>query len=110
MVEYEPALDSTFAALSHPLRRYMLNALREGPMRVTDLAEPFTISLAASSKHIGVLEHAGLISRSVSGRVHLLALEGRLLGEAERWIDPYRQFWEDRLDALETQLRRRSPG
>lgn len=110
MVEYEPALDATFAALSHPVRREMLSALRERPMRVTELAEPFTVSLAASSKHIGVLEHASLITRSVSGRVHLLALDGQPLGEAGRWIDLYREFWEDRLDALDAHLRRRSMG
>ena len=62
-----PTLDATFGALSHPVRRQMLNALREGPMRVTELAEPFTVSLAASSKHIGCLEHAGLVSRNVFG-------------------------------------------
>jgi DNA-binding transcriptional ArsR family regulator len=110
MVEYELALDATFAALSHPVRREMLEELRERPMRVTELAKPFTVSLAASSKHIGVLEHAGLISRSVSGRVHLLALQGQPLGEARQWIDLYRQFWEGRLDALEAHLRHRSLG
>lgn len=110
MVELEPSLDATFAALSHPTRRQMLNALREGPLRVTELAEPFRVSLAASSKHIGVLEHAGLITRSVSGRVHLLALDGQPLGQAGRWIDLYRQFWEDRLDALHAHLRRPSMG
>jgi len=108
MVEYELALDATFAALSHPLRREMLNALREGPMRVTELAEPFTVSLAASSKHIKVLEHAGLVSRRVAGRDHVLALEGQSLGRAGRWIDVYRQFWEDRLDALDAHLRERT--
>jgi len=88
----------------------MLSALSERPMRVTELAEPFRVSLAASSKHIRVLEHAGLVSRSVSGRVHLLALEAEPLGEAGRWIDLYRRFWEDRLDALEAHLRPGSRG
>lgn len=88
----------------------MLNALRGAPMRVTELAEPFTVSLAASSKHIRVLEHAGLVARRVSGRDHLLALDGLPLARAGHWIDTYRQFWEDRLDALDAQLRRRSGG
>jgi DNA-binding transcriptional ArsR family regulator len=92
------------------MRRQMLRALREGPLRVTELAEPFTVSLAASSKHIRALEHAGLVSRKVSGRDHLLALEGQPLGEAGRWIDAYRQFWEDRLAALDAHLRRRPLG
>lgn len=110
MVEYEPALDATFAALSHSARRQMLNSLREGPMRVTELAAPFTVSLAASSKHIRVLERAGLVSRRVLGRDHLLALQGQRLVEADRWIDIYRRFWEDRLDALDAHLRGRSRG
>jgi DNA-binding transcriptional ArsR family regulator len=108
VVEYDRTLDVTFAALSHPVRRQMLNSLREGPMRVTDLAAPFTVSLAASSKHICVLERAGLVSRRVLGRDHLLALEGQPFVEAGQWIGIYRQFWEDRLDALDAHLRRRS--
>ena len=108
MVEYETALDATFAALSHPMRRQMLNHLRGGPLRVTELAEPFAVSLAASSKNIRVLEHAGLIRRTVAGRDHLLALDGEPLGDAGRWIGTYRQFWEERLDALDAHLRRRS--
>lgn len=110
MVEYEPALDATFAALSHSARRQMLSSLREGPMRVTELAAPFSISLAASSKHIRVLEHAGLVSRSVLGRDHLLALQGQPLMQADRWMGIYRRFWEDRLDALDAHLRGRSRG
>ena len=110
MVEYEPALDSTFAALSHSARRQMLNSLREGPMRVTELAAPFTVSLAASSKHIRVLEHAGLVSRRVLGRDHLLTLQDQPLMEADRWIGIYHRFWEDRLDALDARLRGRSLG
>jgi DNA-binding transcriptional ArsR family regulator len=76
-------------------------------MRVTELAEPFSISLAASSKHIRVLEHAGLISRSISGRDHVLAVDGEPLDAAQRWIDVYRRFWEGRLDALDAHLRQR---
>jgi DNA-binding transcriptional ArsR family regulator len=105
MVEYAPHLDTTFGALSHPVRRQMLNALRGGPMRVTELAEPFTVSLAASSKHIRVLEHAGIVIRTVSGRDHLLHLDGQPLGDAGQWIVSYRRFWEHRLDALDAHLR-----
>ena len=110
MVEYQPRLDGTFAALSHPVRRQMLKVLREGPLRVTELAEPFSVSLAASSKHIKVLEHAGLVARSISGRDHMLTLEALPLAGAGLWIDAYRQFWEGRLDALDAQLRLRSRG
>lgn len=105
MVESSPVLDRTFAALSHPVRREMLTRLRKRPHRVTELAAPFPISLAASSKHIGILESAGLISRAVIGRDHVLSLSGAPLLAAEAWIATSRQFWEERLDALDTQLR-----
>lgn len=83
----------------------MLDHLRLGGLRVTDLASPFDISLAAVSKHVHVLEEAGLIRRTVSGREHHLALEGTPLAPAAEWIEAYRAFWEHRLDALERHLR-----
>jgi DNA-binding transcriptional ArsR family regulator len=105
MVEYHPGLDATFGALSHPVRRQMLNVLRGAPIRVTELAAPFSVSLAASSKHIRVLEHAGMVTRTVSGRDHLLRLDGQPLKDAGQWIDVYRRFWEHRLEALDDHLR-----
>lgn len=88
MIErYSVALDRTYGALAHPTRRALLDFLREGPMRVTDAAEPFAVSLAAVSKHVGVLEEAGLVSRAVQGRDHLLSLQGHPLLEARDWID-----------------------
>jgi DNA-binding transcriptional ArsR family regulator len=108
MVERRAAvLDTTYGALSSPIRREMLTLLKGGPRRVTDLAEPFDVSLAAASKHIHVLESAGLLSRSVHGRDHLLLLEPQPLVEASDWIETYRTFWESRLDALEAHLRER---
>jgi len=108
MVERQSVvLDHTYRALSHPVRREMLGILKDGPMRVTDVADPFTISLAAVSKHVGVLESAGLVTRIVTGREHMLALEARPLLDARLWIDTYQGFWEERLDALEAHLRRR---
>ena len=101
----ETVLDSTYAALAHPTRRELLDILRTGPMRVTDLADPFAVSLAAVSKHVGVLEGAGLVRRTVTGREHMLALEAGPLLDARIWIDTYRGFWEGRLDALEAHLR-----
>lgn len=74
-------------------------------MRVTELAAPFSVSLAASSKHIRVLERAGIVTRTVSGRDHLLRLDGQPLRDAGEWIETYRQFWEHRLDALAAHLR-----
>lgn len=82
----------------------MLAALARGPARVTDLAQRFPVSLAASSKHIRVLEAAGLVRRSVAGRDHVLSLRPAPLVEAGRWIDAHRAFWESRLDALDAHL------
>lgn len=108
MVEQSPsALDQTYGALAHPTRREMLEVLKAGPTRVTDLAEPFNISLAAASKHMRVLESAGLLLRDIQGRDHLLSLEPQRLVQARDWIDTYRSFWEGRLDALEALFRRR---
>jgi DNA-binding transcriptional ArsR family regulator len=103
-------LDRTYGALSHSVRRQLLGALRVGPATVSDLAEPFDVSLAAVSKHLGVLEEAGLVSRAQAGRTRIVTLEPRPLADARGWIDAYRTFWEERLDALEAHLseRRRS--
>ena len=101
----ERSLDTTYAALGHPIRREVLEMLRDGDRAVTTLAEPFDVSLAAVSKHIRVLEDAGLVSRLVQGREHHLSIEARPLREASGWLEDYRAFWEGRLDALEGVLR-----
>jgi DNA-binding transcriptional ArsR family regulator len=101
------ALDRTYQALAHPIRRGMLELLRGGDLRVTEIAEPFSVSLAAASKHVRVLESAGLVTRTVVGRDHVLRFEPRPLEAAARWIEASRSFWEARLDALESDLRRR---
>jgi DNA-binding transcriptional ArsR family regulator len=108
MVEYrEDPLDVTYAALAHPVRRAVLERLRGGEARVTELAVPFAMSLAAVSKHIRVLEEARLVERAVHGREHRLALNPSPLRPAARWLDGYQAFWEDRLDRLEVKLRSR---
>lgn len=104
MVEY-PQLNEIYAALASDVRRSIVDRLVRGEARVTELASPFDISLAAVSKHIGVLERAGLVRRRVEGRTHWLALEPRPLIEAEAWIERTRAFWSGRLDALEELLR-----
>jgi DNA-binding transcriptional ArsR family regulator len=105
MVEHRPPLlDRTYGALAHSVRRDLLDALRAGPVKVTDLAAPFDMSLAAVSKHIGVLEGAGLVSRTPSGRSRIVTLEPAPLVGARAWIDTYRTYWEERLDALEGHL------
>jgi DNA-binding transcriptional ArsR family regulator len=109
MVEQSPSLlDQAFGALAHSGRRGLLDALRAGPSKVTDLAAPFHMSLAAVSKHIGVLEDAGLVTRRPVGRTRIVSLEPLPLVGARDWIDTYRTFWEERLDALEAHLVDRS--
>lgn len=108
MVEYSLArLDDTYGALAHVARRSILAGLRGGEARVTELAEPFDVSLAAVSKHVRILERAGLVRRTVLGRDHWIAIDPDPLGEASGWLEEYRAFWEHRLDALESMLRKR---
>lgn len=106
MVELYPAdLTPVFHALGDATRRQMLHALAEGACTVGQLAEPFAISLAAASKHIKVLENAGLIRREVRGRTHLCRLDPGPLASAHRWLSFYEHFWTARLDVLEQLLR-----
>jgi len=103
MGEYKTSrLDGVFGALSDPTRRAILARLsgRESA-RVTEIAAHFPISLNSVSKHIRMLERAGLVRRSVVGRDHLLSLDAAPLVEAQAWIEHYRTFWEDRLAGLE---------
>lgn len=97
---HEDELDSVFRALSDRTRRALLARLARGPARVTDLAEPFDMSLAAVSKHLRVLERAGLVDRAIDGRVHQCSLSAGPLGDAERWLGHYRTFWDDQLESL----------
>ena len=100
MVEHGRALSDVYAALGSDVRRAIMGRLARGEARVTDVAAPFGISLAAVSKHILVLERAGLIHRRIEGRTHWLALEPAPLVNAEAWIERTRSFWNERLDAL----------
>ena len=105
MVEYSEHLDTVFHALADPTRRAMLQSLSRRPLKVGELAEPFAITLAAASKHIKVLERAGLVKRSVRGRTHLCSLDARPLHAGMEWIRHYEQFWNERLDVLEELLK-----
>jgi DNA-binding transcriptional ArsR family regulator len=93
-------LNKTFAALADPTRRAILARLAEGDATVTELAAPFAMSLPAISKHLRVLEQAGLVARTIDGRVHRLRLVAQPLHEAAAWIAHYQRFWERQLDAL----------
>jgi len=106
MVEHDShALDTIFHALGDATRRAMLGDLAVGERTVSELAQPFAMSLAAASKHIKVLEAAGLIRRDVRGRTHVCSLEPAPLMYADQWLGVYRRFWTDRLDTLEALLR-----
>ena len=105
MVEYgSKFLDRTFAALADPTRRRILAQLAKGEECVTELARPHAMSLAAVSKHLVVLEKAGLVKRRRDGRVHSLALEAKPMKEAQAWLERYRKFWEGNLDQFEKYL------
>jgi DNA-binding transcriptional ArsR family regulator len=94
-------LDEAFSALSDPTRRAIVERLARGPRRVTELAEPFEMSLAAVSKHIQVLERAGLVKRTREGREHVLSLDARPMREVARYASKFEKFWNERLDRLE---------
>jgi len=105
MVKYSSRLlDRTFAALADPTRRRILERLSHGDRCMTDLARPYAMSLPAVSKHVRVLEKAGLIRRKRRGRVHRLNLEAAPMKQAAQWIEDYRRFWEESLDRLDEYL------
>ncbi|TAM98375.1 MAG: ArsR family transcriptional regulator [Rhizobiaceae bacterium] len=111
MVELtQDPLDTVFHALGDATRRHMLRNLTEGERTVSQLAAPFDMSLAAASKHIKVLESAGLIRREVRGRTHWCFLEPGPLASAQEWLNYYEHYWSDRLDVLEHLLREEDAG
>jgi DNA-binding transcriptional ArsR family regulator len=110
---YEQRLNATFSALSDPTRRAILARLASGEASVAELAEPFSMSQPAISKHLKVLEKAGLISRGKDAQRRPRALEAKPLEEASEWIERYREFWEgtfQRLDALLDELKAEEHG
>ena len=98
-------LSATFAALADPTRRAILARLALGETSVTDLAEPFDMSLPAVSKHLKVLERAGLIARGREAQWRPCRIEPRGLKAVDDWLERYRRFWDERLDRLDTYLR-----
>lgn len=105
MVKYKPnSLDSVFSALADPTRRAILECLTAGELSVGQLAEPFDISMPAISKHLRVLEHAGLLVQEKDGRIRRCHIETEPLKAASDWLEQYSQFWEARFDALATFL------
>jgi len=105
MVKYQSrSLNRTFAALADPTRRRILAHLAQGDRRVTDLARPHDMSLPAVSKHLRVLEKAGLLRRRRYGRVHEMRLDAKPLKQAAQWVEEYRKFWGGSLDRLAAYL------
>lgn len=102
-------LDALFRALADPTRRAMLDELAQAPRSVGELAAPHAMSLAAASKHIQMLERAGLVERTVEGRTHRCRLDARPLHAGAEWLRHYAKFWTQRLDALEALLRSPEP-
>jgi DNA-binding transcriptional ArsR family regulator len=100
MVNYPPSLDHVFSALSDPTRRAILERLTRSEATVTELAAPFAMSLPAVSKHLRVLENAGLIVRKIEGRIHVVSLRSEALRDASEWLNHYRQFWSAQFDSL----------
>jgi DNA-binding transcriptional ArsR family regulator len=102
----EERLDTTFRALADPTRRGMLANLVLGEKSIGELAEPFAMSFAGASKHVKVLEDAGLIARRRQGRTHLISIDAKPLEEAERWMRQWEKLWNVRLDRLEALIER----
>jgi DNA-binding transcriptional ArsR family regulator len=101
----EQSLDAVFHALSDPTRRAMLRALADGEHNIGELAQPFDMSFPAASKHVRVLEQAGLVRREVRGRSHICKLAPETLADASSWFAFYEQFWGERFDALDALFR-----
>lgn len=104
MVQEKAALNAVFHALADPTRRAMLASLTSGERKIGDLATPFEMSFSAASKHVRVLEAAGLVSREIKGRTHVCRLEPAPLRNASEWLRFYERFWTDRLGALDALL------
>jgi DNA-binding transcriptional ArsR family regulator len=103
-------LDTVFHALADPTRRGMLASLALGDKSVGELAQPFAMSLAGASKHVKVLEAAGLLERRKAGRTHVIALRAEPLAEAEKWLRQWEKFWNVRLDRLQALVEAESRG
>jgi len=106
LTDHDQELDATFHALADPTRRAILARLAKGEATVNELAEPFEISLPAISRHLKVLEKAGLITRGRDAQFRPCRLDPKPLEEASHWIDAYREHWEERFDRLATYLER----
>jgi DNA-binding transcriptional ArsR family regulator len=104
MVNSSAALDRSFLALAHPIRRTIVARLAKGPATVGEATQGIGVSKPAVTKHLKVLEDAGVIARRVEGRTHRLSLRGRSLADAERWLETHRGLWEAKFDTVDRYL------
>ena len=104
-IQYQQHLSETFAALAHPIRRGILERLALGDASVGELAEPFKVTPPAITKHLRILEDAGLLARRKNGSVHRCSISAAPMKDATDWIEQYRKFWTVRLDALDRYLK-----
>jgi DNA-binding transcriptional ArsR family regulator len=109
MVQQAPNLDQLFHAFADPTRRAMLTRLAAGEQNIGELAAPHAMSFAAVSKHVRVLEQAGLVRRRIEGRSHVLRLEPQAMAAAEQWLDQQRSAWEQNFDRLAEYLAETGP-
>ncbi len=100
----QPQLDRSFSAFAHPVRRAIVARLANGPATVGEATAGVGVSKPAVTKHLKVLEDAGVVSRKVAGRTHVLRLEARALREASRWLELHRSLWEAKFEAVERHL------
>jgi DNA-binding transcriptional ArsR family regulator len=107
MVQYQATLDHTFSALADPTRRDILERLGRGPITISELAEPYGMSLTGLKKHVRILEEADLVTTEKVGRTRECRLGREQLEDAAQWIEMYRSHWERRLDRLEAYLERK---
>jgi DNA-binding transcriptional ArsR family regulator len=105
VLQESPALDAVFHALADPTRRAMLRSLASGQRNIGELAAPHRMSFAAASKHVRVLESAGLVRRRIEGRAHVCRIEAAPMAAADEWLRFYQRFWTARLDALDAVLK-----
>lgn len=110
MVLSEQQNSAVFRALADPTRRAIIERLSKSRHAVSELVEPFDMSMAAVSKHLGILENAGIITREKRGRERICSLSPDALKDARDWIARYSQFWDERLDALDAALKEQSDG
>ena len=102
-------LDRSFLALSHPVRRTIVERLARGPATVGEATRGLSVSKPAVTKHLKLLEEAGVIARRIEGRTHRISLHGRSLADAERWLEVHRALWEAKFDAVERELAKGEP-